>query len=260
MEKFTKHWFKYVAVIGVVLILPIIVSAGDSSDNSRDEVNSAILQELKQIRALLERIEKNGIEAARAPAKPQKPRVAEISSVNRPVMGEKDAPITIVGISDFQCPFCKRFSDSTMKSLRKDFIKTGKVRFVMKDLPLPMHTMAEQAAQAAHCAGDQGKYWHMHDKLYENMNKYQDGNLVAYAKDLKLDVKSFKDCISSDRHIASIKKDMADAEKAGLNGTPSFVIGKTTNDVIKGEVIQGALPISVFEQYIQKYLDEEAKS
>ncbi|MFV2055228.1 MAG: DsbA family protein [Thiohalomonadales bacterium] len=237
----------------VVLLTLNIVSASDQKESISAEEANAILQELKHIRSVLERIEKKTGNTIRAAA-PSKPKVTQISSINRPSLGNKDAPVTIVEVSDYQCPFCKRFVDSTMKDLKKDFIDTGKVRIVFKDLPLPFHTKAKQAAQAAHCAGDQGKYWPMHDKLFANIKKYDESNFIKHAKALKLNTETFKSCLSSKRHLDAIEKDIADASKAGLTGTPSFVVGKTTKDIIKGTVIIGAQPISSLKLYIEKYL------
>jgi len=239
------------AVVGLFTLS--FVSASDQQESISTEEASAILQELKHIRGVLERIEKKTGNTAQAAA-PSKPKITQISSINRPSLGNKDAPVTIVEISDYQCPFCKRFVDSTMKDLKKDFVDTGKVRIVFKDLPLPFHTKAKQAAQAAHCAGDQGKYWEMHDQLFANITKYDETNFVKHANQLKLDTKTFKTCLTSKRHLNAIEKDIADANKAGLTGTPSFVVGKTTNDVIKGDVIVGAHPITSLKQYIEKYL------
>ncbi len=188
---------------------------------------------------------------ARAPAKPV---VSSISSKGRPALGKDKAPVTIVTVSDYQCPFCKRFADGTLKELKKKYIDTGKVRYVFKDLPLPFHNQAKPAAQAAHCAGAQGKYWAMHDKLFHNTKKLDKQSLLKHARAIKLNEGKFSKCIASKRYLDDIEKDIADANKAGLSGTPSFVIGKTTKDVIKGEVVRGALPLSVLETHIKKYL------
>lgn len=240
-----------VSMMGLFAVTPIL--AGNQSDNINKEEASAILQELKQIRTVLERIEKKtgNTQIAAAPAQP---KTTQISTINRPTLGDKNAPVTIVEVSDYQCPFCKRFVDMNMPAIKKELIDTGKIRFVFKDLPLPFHDKAKIAAQAAHCAGDQGKYWPMHDKLFANVKQYNKTTFMKHAKILHLDEKVFKTCINSKQHIKAIEKDIADANKAGLNGTPSFVIGKTTRDIIKGDILVGAQPLSSLKQYIKKYL------
>jgi protein-disulfide isomerase len=248
------HFYTTLICLGMAfLVTGTSVIAGEKQTSISHEEASAILKELKNIRAVLERIEKNGATAARAQA-PSAPVVASISSKDRPSMGKDKAPVTIVTVSDYQCPFCKRFADNTFKKLKKKYIDTGKVRFVFKDMPLPFHNYAKKAAQAAHCAGEQGKYWDMHDKLFDNTQKLDEKSLLQNAKLIKLDEKIFAECIASTRHMKAIDKDIADAGKAGLSGTPSFVIGKTTADVIKGEVVRGALPLSALETHIKKYL------
>ena len=254
MNKLIIYVKKYFMVSALLISMSAMIIATEKSDVISKQEASAILEELKNIRGVLERIEKKSGASARAAAKPATPKVAEISSINRPSLGKSDAPVTIVEVSDYQCPFCKRFSDSTMVSLKKDYIDTGKVRLVFKDMPLPFHNRAKKVAQAAHCAGDQGKYWQMHDQIFSDIKKYSDEDLLSHAQQLKLDEGEFKTCLDSKRHLESIEKDIADASKAGLSGTPSFVIGKTTSDVIKGDVVIGAQPISSLKKYIEKYL------
>ena len=159
-------------------------------------------------------------------------------------MGRTDAPITIVEVSDYQCPYCKRFFDNTFPQLKKEYIDTGKVRLVFKDLALGFHQHSQKAAQAAHCAGDQGQYWEMHDKLFQNAKRLDEKYLVEYADAIKLDQKKFSACLNSKQHIADIESDAKEANAAGLTGTPSFVIGVTTPDVIKGKVMRGAQPFA----------------
>ncbi|VAW61082.1 hypothetical protein MNBD_GAMMA09-480 [hydrothermal vent metagenome] len=229
------------------------VRASNQVNSISGEEASAILLELKQIRSVLERIEKKSLNSVQAGV-PARPKITKISSINRPSLGSSDAPVTIVAISDYQCPYCKRFADTTMKDLKKDYIDTGKVRIVFKDYPLAFHAQAKKVAQAAHCAGDQGKYWQMHNILFQDIKKTEASDFINNASQLTLDTKTFKHCISGNRHYNAIEKDIADATQAGLSGTPSFVIGKTTRDIIEGDVIAGAHSISSLKKYIEKYM------
>lgn len=251
MNRFRQYVCRSLLVMMVVFQPQWLMAENAGMQLTREE-SSAILQELKNIRSVLERMEKNSLVAQKP--QPVAPAVASISSAGRPALGKENAPVTIVEVSDYQCPYCKRFADGTLKELKEKYIDTGKVRFVFKDLPLDFHQHARTAALAAHCARDQGKYWQMHDQLFANNNSLDSKSIAAYAKNIQLEMDKFSICMSSNRHLNAINKDVADAGKAGLTGTPSFVIGKTTSDVINGPVVRGAMPLSVLEQHINKNL------
>ena len=124
------------------------------------DASQAILQELKEIRRVLEKIERQGL--AQPAQRPDTPQTASVSiGKDNPILGAPDAPVTVVEFMDYQCPYCKRFIQSTFPLLKRDFIDTGKVRWIVRDLPLDFHPNARKAAQAAHCAGEQGKFWKM---------------------------------------------------------------------------------------------------
>ncbi len=215
----------------------------------------AILEELKQIRLLLQRMERRGGTPAATARRRQPSPTAAVSAKDRPVLGEPDAPLTLVEFTDYQCPFCNRFFKTTLPRLKEKYIDTGQLRLVVKDLPLSFHKNAREAAQAAHCAGDQGRFWAMHDILYENAARLDAGLLPGYAEQLSLDVAAFEQCLASDRHLDDIDADSAEARRAGVTGTPTFVLGRTTDDVIEGVRIRGAKPYEAFEAEIKKLLE-----
>jgi protein-disulfide isomerase len=208
----------------------------------------AILEELKQIRQLLERIEKQGGTAA--PQRPKRPVSAKVSTTGKPSLGDPQAPVTLVEFTDYECPYCNRFFKTIWPKLVEDYVDTGKMRVVIKDLPLSFHKNARKAAQAAHCAGEQDAFWPMRDTLYRNARKLDADNLPEYAKTLSLDLEAFSTCLDSDRHLEAIDADAAEAKKAKITGTPSFVVGKTTENFIEGALIVGAQPYSVFQSRI----------
>ena len=105
-----------------------------------------------------------------------------------PFLGKADAPLTLVMFTDYQCPFCSRFETQTLPEIKKQYIDTGKLRFVVRDLPLPFHPNAPKAAEAAHCAEEQGKYWELREKLVNNGDKLDAKLLPDYAKQVGLDV------------------------------------------------------------------------
>jgi protein-disulfide isomerase len=188
-----------------------------------------------------------------APSGPVRAGVADA-----PVLGRPDAPVTLVEFSDYQCPFCQRFFVTTLPAIKKDYIDTGKVRYVFRDFPLDrIHPQARKAAEAAHCAGDQGKYWEMHDVLYRNQQALQVPELSEHARTLGLDAAKFDECLSSGRHAGQVEKGLTDGAAAGVNGTPGFVVAKTKpGDTVEGTPVVGAQPIEVFRKIIDQLLAE----
>ena len=158
------------------------------------------------------------------------------------IIGDPDAPITIVEWSDFECPFCARFYNDAYQDIKENWIDTGKAKLVFRDFPLSFHANAQKAHEAAECAGDQDMYYEMHDALFENGVSGGVSSFKTYAADLGLDQAEFDDCLDSGKHEAEVKKDMADGMKAGVQGTPGFII--------EGQLISGAQPYAVFEQLL----------
>ena len=145
----------------------------------------------------------------------------------------------------------------TFPQLEKQYIETGKIRFSMLDLPLEsIHPQAFKAAEASHCAQEQGKFWEMHDRLFANQRALTD--LEPHAEAVGLDVAAFNACLESGRHAAGVRSDMAQARKAGASGTPSFVLGKTDpTDPAKVTAItflRGAQPFRAFKSAIDAAL------
>jgi len=229
-------------------------AAGGGNAPITVDTAAAILKELKEIRRVLEKIEKQG---GRAAQRPSKPTTAKISIKGKHAMGAEDAPVTVVEFADYQCPFCLRFTKITFPLLKKKYIDTGKVRWVALNLPLPFHKDARKAAQAAHCAGEQDEFWEMREILFRNPKKLNAENLPAHAETLSLDMEAFNACLQSDRHLTAIDQDAKDARAVRLTGTPSFIIGKTASDEISGQVVIGAQPMNKFDAAIARALKEK---
>jgi protein-disulfide isomerase len=182
--------------------------------------------------------------------------MAKVSVADNPSLGKPDAPITLIEFSDYQCPFCQRFVRNTLPALKTDYVDTGKVRYVFRDFPLAMHRQARKAAEAAHCAGEQGKYWEMHDVIFSNQQALKVEDLKEHASSLDLEPTAFNNCLEQGKYAAEIDKDFADGSAAGVTGTPSFFIGKTSpNGTIEGTLIRGAQPITAFRQVIDRLLE-----
>jgi len=223
---------------------------------TRDQAD-AILNELKAIHQLL--VAQAPAKAAAAPANtptatPSNDKVQMKVASGWHWMGRDDAPVTVVEFTDYQCPFCRKYHTETFAQLKKNYIDTGKVRFVSRDLPLSFHPNAEKAAEAAWCAGEQNKYWELRDTMITNSADLSPDAIVKYAQANALDIPSFKACSEADRYKAQIQRDVADASAVGVSATPSFVIGKTARDAIDGYRVVGALPASAFENEIQKFM------
>ncbi len=218
-----------------------------------DDTADAILQELKQIRSLLEKIEKQGL--AQKPKRPKPPATATLAlDPASPSLGAADAPITVVEFTDFQCPYCKRFVETSFPSLKRDYVDTGKVRWVSRDLPLNFHPNARKAAQAAHCAGEQGRYWEMRDTLFRNNRSLAPEQLAQYAAPAGVDPGPFAECLASDRYLERIDKDAQLAQSIRVTGTPTFVIGKAEGLKLSGKRVVGAQKQKVFSAEFERLL------
>ena len=145
-----------------------------------------------------------------------------------------------------------------MPQIETEYIKTGKLKYVVRDFPLEaIHKEAFKAAEAAHCAGEQGKYWEMHDRLYNNQRALGPKDLPQHAQALGLDVPKFQQCLESGKHAARIRKDLEEGQQAGVTGTPGFFLGLTEpNDprVKVLRVLKGAQPYSSFKNTIDALL------
>lgn len=222
---------------------------------SKDQAD-AILNELKAIHQLLQ--SQQNAAAAKASPTPAPAPVSEKVQMKMASgwhsMGRDDAPVTMVEFTDYQCPFCRKYHTETFAQLKKNYIDTGKVRFVSRDLPLDFHPYAQKAAEAARCAGEQNKYWELRDTMIANSTDLTQDAILKYAQTNALDMAKFRACSDADKYKAEIQKDSTDAAALGISGTPSFVIGKTSKDSMDGDRVVGAVPVSVFEGEIQKFM------
>jgi protein-disulfide isomerase len=169
------------------------------------------------------------------------PRI-DIPVEGSPTRGEPDAPIVIVEFSDFECPFCRRSQD-TLKVLKQKY--PTQIKWVFKDFPLSFHARAMPAAIASRCAGEQGKYWEYHDKLFSGAG-LQETDLDRYAKEIGLDTAKFAECVKSDRFKQSVNADMELGQSVGVTGTPAFFVN--------GRMLSGAVPPEAFVEIIDDEL------
>ncbi len=165
-----------------------------------------------------------------------------------PFKGDENAPVTIVEWSDFECPFCSRFYSQTLGLIEENYIDTGKVKLVYRDFPLNFHENAQKAAEAGECADDQGKFWEMHNLIFENQQIMNVDNFKKWAADIGLDTEEFNECLDSGKYATEVQKDMQEGSAAGIRGTPGFIIN--------GRLVSGAQPYANFEAAIEAALNE----
>jgi len=195
-----------------------------------------------------------------APQAPTGPVKVEVSDA--PVLGDKNAKLTLIEFSDYECPFCKRSYDQLLPDLKKNYIDTGKLKLVYRNLPLPFHQNAHKEAEAALCARDQGGdlvYFKFHDQIFTKTTSNGTGlaldQLPVIAGNIGLNVSQFQSCLDTGKYKDYVDKDIAYATKVGANGTPTWFVGKSTsNGTIDGQIIVGAQPFSAFQPTIDNLL------
>lgn len=182
--------------------------------------------------------------------------IAEHPLMNRPQvkfngMGDPNAPVKIIEYSDFQCPYCAQFVSKTEQQIIDAYVATGKVYFEYHSFGEFIGSESGRAAEAAYCAGDQDKFWEMHDIIFanqngENVGAFTDKRLTAFASKIGLDTAKFSDCFTSGKYAAQVKQDGVDATQAGVKATPSFVVN--------GKLVEGAQPFSAFQTEVDALL------
>ena len=186
----------------------------------------------------------------------------EVSVDGDPVLGNKNAPLTMIEFVDYECPFCKRFYVETLPQIKSEYIDKGKVKFVMRDLPLSFHQNAHKESQAAECAREQGgdtAYFKYHDEIFKRTTSNGTGlaltQLSVIANDLGLNGSSLQGCLDSEKYKAEVDKDLADATSYGASGTPTFFIGKSdSSGKFEGSIVVGAQPFAAFKTIIDEKL------
>jgi protein-disulfide isomerase len=247
-----RTWRLSVGLVFVSLLLvPSVPAQQSSTDDLRKEIQAlsesvkAMQKDLQEIKAML---------ANRAPAPP--PEIVALDLANAHSRGDSSARLLLIEFSDYQWPFCARHVRETAPQIDKEYVETGKVKHVFLDFPLEsIHKLAFKAAEAAGCAGEQGKYWEMHDRLYANQKDLEQWN--AHAQAIGLDVPKFEECLNSGRQAASIRRDMAQGQKASVTGTPAFFLAYADpkSSQIKTVVrLTGAQPFANFKTAIDKLL------
>jgi len=169
-------------------------------------------------------------------------------AAERPVKGTPQAQVTIVEFSDYQCPYCGEFHRDVLPRIMKDYVDSGKARWVFRNLPLSFHENALSAAQAAECANTQGKYWQMQDMLFDNQGSLSDSNYDKWASELGLDHSNFSRCMREGETLPEIEYDMQYARNISVHSAPTFFIN--------GRPLVGAAPYDDFKRVVDEELDK----
>ncbi len=191
---------------------------------------------------------------AAEPTIPEPPAVVNVEIGKLPVLGKKDAKLTIVEFSDFQCPFCKRYVDDAHKQIVKEYIDTGKANLYYRHFPLfSIHPNAQKAGEAAECANEQGKFWEYHDLLFKDQDTWAPvqttaatGGFTDLAGQLGLDTAQFSSCLDTNKYQKTVEEDGLAGSKAQVSGTPTFFIN--------GHRLVGSQPFSEFKKLIDEQL------
>jgi len=181
--------------------------------------------------------------------------LADLLLPGTPTLGDPKAPVLMVEFSDFTCGYCGKFYRETLPSLKAEYLQAGKVRFAYRDYPRDEEGWGLVSAHAARCAGEQGQYWEMHDRLFDQHARLGSGVIMQLAKDLRLNDKAFAKCMDSQKHVPSILADRDMAVKLGFRGTPGFLIVKTDGRRFTDPfIIPGAVRYDTFRNEIEKLL------
>ncbi|NCS32174.1 thioredoxin domain-containing protein [bacterium] len=193
---------------------------------------------------------------------PTQPSVTTISVDDDPVLGDPNAPVTVIEFSDYECPFCQRSYNDMLPLLKKEYIDTGLVKLVFRDFPLSFHEpKATEEAIAANCAREQGgdaMYFKYHDAIFDKTLSNGAGpseSLTQLATDLGLDPGAFDACLANNDYAAEVQKDVADGNAGFVGGTPTYYVGASTDSgEIEAEIIVGAVPYTSIKPVIESYL------
>ncbi len=246
---------KYI-VLAITLLLPnsFDVHAESTGQSNVEQELSALKQEVNELKQQLATIGSQVNEIHTIAVDSQRPKHKTLATQENfagdgalATLGDDNAGLAIVEFSDYQCPYCKHYVDTTFSKLRADFVDNGKVKYITRDFPLGFHQQAKGAAVAANCSLAQGAYWPMRERLFSNMQKLGDDLYQRSAEELQLDMTKFANCLEDDAVLAKIERDMSYGSSLGIRGTPSFLIGRVEDgNLITPTLLLGAQSYDTF--------------
>jgi protein-disulfide isomerase len=249
----------------VALAVGTVLSCGASSAQSQKETE-ALKKEIEALKASQAELQKSLNEVrdflkAVTGGKFGGPSIegASVDITGAPVNGVATAPVTLIEISDYHCPFCRRHVRQTQPQIYAEYVNAGKVRHVFLHYPIDqLHPNAYRSHEAASCAADQRKFWDLHAKLWEGdkpVNTVEE--ITTIAQSAGLDMSAFRQCLDSGKHTQEVKDSVARIQKLGINGTPAFLIGRTPpagQPVKVNKFVEGALPYPAFKEALESVL------
>jgi protein-disulfide isomerase len=244
---------------GVLVVGAILASSPVAVAQVSREEFEALKGEIETLKRQLQEV----IRAlrSRGVAAPEAFRPLTVSVDGGAVYGKTDAKVTIVEFSDYQCPFCARYSNETFPQIAREYVQTGQVKYVFHDFPIAsIHPQAFKAHEAVHCAGEQAKRGEMHERVFANQQAMTEADLNGHAQALGLDAARFQKCLASGVYAATIRKGLEEGQKSGVTGTPTFFLGLTEENSPTVKAVRrivGAHPYSAFKAAIDDLLSSK---
>jgi protein-disulfide isomerase len=236
--------------IGIVMLLAAGLASADDAD---------LRKEMEQLKAQVKALQAD-LEQIKATLKEQSAKTNPVFDISGdPVMGDVNARLTLIEFADFQCPYCQQYFKTIYQQVLDTYVKTGKMRYVFADFPgEQIHPFAMKAAEAAHCANEQGKFWEMHDQLFTRQSELGTTAVADGSKALGLNDAAFSACVTGGKYAAKIREAGQTASSLGLKGTPAFVFGladaANASKVKLVRALVGAQPYAQFQQIIDTLL------
>lgn len=240
-----------------VFVAGIALGVAVSAQQSTSDIE-ALRKEVEALKARQQQLESQLSQLLAALGQRPEPQQVTINLTNAPSRGRDDAKVTMVEFSDFQCPFCGRHIRETMPQIDREYIQTGKVRYVFRDLPIEsLHPQAPKAHEAVHCARDQGKYWELWERFFANPRELALDQMVSHATAVGLDPATFRQCVESGKHAATVAGSLEEGARLGATGTPIIFFGLTqpgSTTLEATAIIRGAYPYDRFKATIDALL------
>jgi protein-disulfide isomerase len=254
--------------MAVCAISQLTLNASEPSPQPVDQNQPSIQKQLDQLKAGQERLSRQVGEIktllerltgtpTNGSGNPTVPTVVSANVHGEPFRGTNSARVAIIEYSDFDCSFCGRYARTVFPRIESDYIQSGKIKYFFRDLPEPGDTNAWFKARAARCAGDQGKFWQMHDLLFANQPATSP-EVITLTQALGIDMREFNQCISSEKYLENIRRSVAGAKRMGLYGTPAFLIGSLSDDgdfMRVNRVLVGAETYDSLKSVLDELLD-----
>jgi protein-disulfide isomerase len=271
----STHIVGLLAVVAVVAAIPLVGRAQQPKDDPQtlqkriaalEAGQQAILKELQEIKALLQKAQQTpaattAAAAASGSAASMPVPTTPISIQNAPSRGSASAHVTLIEFSDFECPFCGRYARETYAQIQKEYVDTGKVRYVFRNAPIEdLHPRAFGAAVAGECARAQNKFWELHDRMFRDQRGLTPVGLRSSADMVGIDLAAFDRCVAGEAAPAKVRQDLADAVAFGGTATPTFFLAvEEKNGTVRAlQKIVGAKSFSVFKAALDTLLSSPA--